>query len=262
MVPKDPIKAEQYRASLCEAWKHRAPASEKTLKRMSETNKKRCSTPEWRAQQKERLSHPETRRRMSESAKNRCNPEWCKKMSEQKKELFKNPLQKEKLINGIKKKQSDTVWKEKRQAQYKDPGYRKKLCEIALLKKENFYEGNIGGFWYGNVKYYESKYCDKFNEEFKERVRAYRGYICFECGKPQNGKALHVHHVHYDKKMCCNGSPRDCVPLCKSCHGHTQKNRDYWEDHFTELIYAYDPTGKCFFTKEEMNEFVNHKEEK
>jgi hypothetical protein len=114
-------------------------------------------------------------------------------------------------------------------------------------------EYNRGGFWYGSVIYHEyPQYCEKFNNEFKERVRAYRSYCCFECGTPQNGKLLSVHHVHYDKKMCCNGSPHDVVPLCTSCHTKTNTNRDYWEDHFTELIYAYDPEGKCFFTKEEM----------
>jgi len=111
-----------------------------------------------------------------------------------------------------------------------------------------------GGLWYGNINYHDDRpqYCEKFNARFKERVRAFRGYVCFECGTPQNGKKLHTHHVHYDKKMCCNGSPQDIVPLCHSCHVTSNHNRDYWEDHFTELIYLQDPEGKCFFTEQEM----------
>jgi hypothetical protein len=69
-------------------------------------------------------------------------------------------------------------------------------------------------WWYGNVNYYDKKYCEKFNSEFRERVRAYWEYRCFECGEHQRVKKLSVHHVHYDKKMCCNGSPHDVVPLC------------------------------------------------
>lgn len=116
-----------------------------------------------------------------------------------------------------------------------------------------------GGIWYGNVTHYDNpQYCEKFNREFKERVRAFRGYVCFECGEIQSindKKKLSIHHVHYDKKMCCNGSPQDVVPLCTSCHTKTNHNREYWEDHFTEMIYENDPTGKCFFTKEEMKEY-------
>jgi hypothetical protein len=120
-------------------------------------------------------------------------------------------------------------------------------------------EGMIGGFWYGNVRYWyvdAPQYCEKFNKEFKERVRAFWDYKCFECGTPQNGKKLGIHHIHYDKKMCCNGSPRDVVPLCGVCHPKTNFNREWWEQYFTELLYAWSPEGKCFFTKEEMKEFL------
>lgn len=136
--------------------------------------------------------------------------------------------------------------------------YNNKVWERFNRKSEifhqNIYEKYVGGFWYGNVdfKASTSKYCEKFNKEFKERVRAYWNYQCFECGTPQNGRALHIHHIHYNKKMCCDGSPHDVVPLCNSCHIRTNYNRNYWEKHFTELLYMYNPIGKCFFTKEEI----------
>jgi hypothetical protein len=118
------------------------------------------------------------------------------------------------------------------------------------------YESRIGGFWYGNVRYYDDLlYCEKFTKEFKERVRAYWNYQCFECGTPQKGRKLGVHHVHYNKKMCCDGSPRDVLPLCQECHSRSNTNRDYWEMHFTELLYAYNPDGKCYFTREEMDKY-------
>jgi hypothetical protein len=45
-------------------------------------------------------------------------------------------------------------------------------------------ERRYGGIWYGNVTYYDNpQYCEKFNSEFKERVRAFREYVCFECGQ-------------------------------------------------------------------------------
>lgn len=124
--------------------------------------------------------------------------------------------------------------------------YRMKLCECG-----------IGGFWYGNVRYYDKvKYCERFDEPFKERVRAYWDHICFECGTPQNGTKLSIHHIHYDKQMCCNGSPEDVIPLCQSCHSITLRNRDYWEGYFVDLLYMYNPDGKCFFTEFEMKQYI------
>jgi ribosomal protein S14 len=113
----------------------------------------------------------------------------------------------------------------------------------------------VGGQWYGNVKYNDNPYCEKWTAELRERVRAYFGYVCFECDTPQNHRKLNVHHIHYNKKTCCDGSPHDMVPLCPECHTKTNFNRDYWEDHLTELLYANNPDGKCFFTKEEMAAF-------
>jgi hypothetical protein len=116
-------------------------------------------------------------------------------------------------------------------------------------------ESGIGGFWYGNVRYQDNPYCEKWTADLRERVRAYFGYVCFECGIKQTNRKLNVHHIHYNKKTCCDGSPHDMVPLCPECHTKTNFNRDYWEDHFVELLYASDPEGKCFFTKEEMIQY-------
>ena len=41
------------------------------------------------------------------------------------------------------------------------------------------------------------------------------------------------------------------VSLCQSCHAKTNKNREYWEQHFTEMINEY-YGGRCYFLKEEM----------
>jgi hypothetical protein len=123
-------------------------------------------------------------------------------------------------------------------------------------KSEKIIEQYFGGFWYGNINYFDTpQYCEKWTEDLRERARAYRGYKCFECGTPQNGRKLNVHHVHYNKKTCCDGSPHDLVPLCLPCHTRTNGNRDFWESHFTEMIYSIDPRGKCFFTKEEMETY-------
>ena len=81
-------------------------------------------------------------------------------------------------------------------------------------------------------------YCEKFDENLKERVRDFFNRCCYICGKSEqeqieemisNGKRpikkLDVHHVNYDKMVCCNDVKPLFVPLCHSCHMKTQKDR-------------------------------------
>jgi 5-methylcytosine-specific restriction endonuclease McrA len=134
----------------------------------------------------------------------------------------------------------------------------KRLSEQHKQKIRDSHLGERCYLWQGGASF--EPYCLKFNNGFKRRVRAYWGDLCFECGTPgwanftKKGKLrkLIVHHIHYDKKMCCNGSPRDVILLCQSCHSKTNHDRDFWEKYFTELLYLYSPEGKCFFTEDEM----------
>jgi hypothetical protein len=113
--------------------------------------------------------------------------------------------------------------------------------------------------WYGSVKYYDGpQYCEKWTENLRERVRAFFDYVCIECGTPQNGKKLSVHHVWYNKKLCCDDTPRSLVPLCGPCHNKTNTNRDYWSNYFQEIIDTY-YNGKCWMSREEFSEFKKKK---
>lgn len=134
---------------------------------------------------------------------------------------------------------------------------RLKLGTTASIEtRQKMSEAHIGGYWYGNVRYDDPKYCEKWTANLRERVRAYFGYKCFECGLPQTKRRLSIHHVHYNKKTCCDGSPHDMVPLCPECHSKTNFNRDYWEDHFVEKLYNLSPDGKCFLTQEEYQDYL------
>lgn len=106
--------------------------------------------------------------------------------------------------------------------------------------------------WQGGISY--EPYCPKFNDEFKERVRAFFGHTCQLCGHVwQEGEVkLSVHHVNYNKKACCEQTVIPLfVPVCSGkCHAKTNHRRDYYETHFTELIMTkYD--GQCYLPKEE-----------
>ena len=98
------------------------------------------------------------------------------------------------------------------------------------------------------------KYCEKFNREFKNRVKEFFNNRCQLCGKQfSSGKnGLCVHHVHYDKKSCCDNTiPRKFVTLCNSCHSKTTMgDREYWTAYFEEFLDV-NYNGKCYYTKEE-----------
>lgn len=112
--------------------------------------------------------------------------------------------------------------------------------------------------WRGGITH--DKYCYKFNENLKERVRKFFNNQCFICGKTQKevGQSLSVHHVNYNKNACCDSSQVMMVPLCLECHGKTNSNRDYWEKHIETILkekYNY----KCYYTKEEYLELKPRK---
>jgi hypothetical protein len=107
--------------------------------------------------------------------------------------------------------------------------------------------------WQGGISF--EPYCPKFNKEFRERVRAFFGRRCLECGNIEKKTRHCVHHVNYKKEACCDDSIPLFVILCQSCHAKTShNNRDHWQQHFTEIINR-DYGGKCYFTKEEMEEY-------
>lgn len=125
-----------------------------------------------------------------------------------------------------------------------NPLFEKKLPEELKIKM-GMYSRNLerAPNWQGGISF--EPYCPKFNKEFKERVRAFFGYKCVECGLSEGEKKLAIHHVNFNKMSCCDSTKPLFVALCASCHAKTNGNRQYWEKHFTEIIMEY-YNGYCF----------------
>jgi 5-methylcytosine-specific restriction endonuclease McrA len=85
--------------------------------------------------------------------------------------------------------------------------------------------------WRGGKSF--EPYDARFNDLFKEGVRNRDLHACQLCGLPEeeNGQALDVHHVDYNKK---NTVKSNCISLCVSCHGRTHHNREYWMNYFRD----------------------------
>jgi hypothetical protein len=135
------------------------------------------------------------------------------------------------------------------------------FCSSTCMNKwrSKFNRGKNHWHWMGGIT--NLPYCEKFDKEFRNRVRAYFNYQCVECGTPQSSckRDLSIHHIHYDKNSCCSeNSPKLFIALCGSCHSKTSSasNRQKVIDSYLKLIIGY-YQGKCFFTREEYAMFNN-----
>lgn len=112
-------------------------------------------------------------------------------------------------------------------------------------KMSEVHRGDKCNLWKGGISF--EPYCPKFNKSFKNRVRAFFNHICVECGmtRKENKRELDVHHVNYDKMMCCNDVKPLFVALCHSHNTIANSDRGFWEDWYTEIINEfYD--GRCY----------------
>lgn len=181
----------------------------------------------------------ESRQKMSEKQRGENNPNFGKPLSEEqmallrKANLGRKPSAETLLKRGAALKGHPTSDETKRKISKAVKG---KHC------------GPDHWSWRGGVSF--EPYCVKFNDEFKERVREFFGRKCAECGVPENGVRLSVHHVNYHKDACCTeGVAPLFVPLCPGCHSRTHGNREFWEARFTSLIVE-QYGGQCYLPKQ------------
>jgi hypothetical protein len=128
----------------------------------------------------------------------------------------------------------------------------KKLSEETKYKMRLSRMGEKCNLWKGGISF--EPYCPKFTKEFRDRVRFFWDYKCGnpKCGKSQeeNGEKLCVHHVHFDKQVCCNDRPAMFIPLCRSCHATTNNDPEKYIKMYEDIIME-KFGGKSYYTKEE-----------
>jgi hypothetical protein len=135
----------------------------------------------------------------------------------------------------------------------KRPEVRKKISDS--------HKGELNPAWQGGIS--KGRYCGKWTNELRERIRAYFNYECMLCGKStkENGKALSCHHVEYNKQACCDDKPVHFAALCQSCHSKTGGKyvRSRWKyiiHRVIEEIY----NNKSYYTKKEYLLIKNKRE--
>ena len=197
----------------------------------------------------------EARRKMREARVGERNYWFGKHHSDTTKKMMSDAQAGEKNHN-FGQHPSEETRKKMSEAQMGKHGYwtGKKHSSETKKKMSESRKGERSYYWKGGISF--EPYCTKFNDSFKERVRAFFGHICVECGTPQNGEKLHVHHCNFNKMSCCDSTIPLFVPLCRSCHTKTGFNREYWEMHFTGIIESY-YQGKCYLSEEEFGSIIS-----
>jgi len=278
-APKDPIKYAEYCKHISESnkgeknWTFGKHLSEDHRKKLSDAHKGKPQSENQRlAIMKALKGHTvseETRMKISNAQKGRkLTPDRCKQNSECHKGLHHTEETRKKMSESAKGKvrtlehclnigkaqKGKKISEERRIKQsiaqnkrFENPEEREKM-RVAKLGKM----GAMACNWQGGKSF--EPYCVKFNREFKERVRAFFGYQCQECGHiwHEGEDKLAVHHVNFRKDSCCAEDVIPLfVPLCHGrCHGKTHHNRIFWEYWFTEMInrlYG----GKCYLSRKQ-----------
>lgn len=195
----------------------------------------------------------EWRRNLSESGKRRDPPteETRKKISaanrgRTRSEESKQKIRLAKIGTHHAPHSEETIERMRIAAKARPPLSEESREKISKSIKERFKDPKNHPRWRGGISF--EPYCEKFKPEFKERVREFFGRVCVECGTPENGRKLDVHHVNFDKSSCCSDVEPLFVALCRRCHVKTNGDREHWEQHFTELIMT-KFNGQCYLSK-------------
>lgn len=203
--------------------------SEETKIKLRILNKGKKLTKETRMKismsNKGRIISEETRRKLSKSHKGKIRSE------ETKKRLSESHKGNKGYWKG--KHRSEET---KRKISLKHKG--KKLSKETIEKMS----GENSHCWMGGKSF--EPYDKTFNKEFKRLIRKRDNQICMLCNihREKLNRALHVHHVNYNKLLSI---PQNCISLCTSCHSKTRVNRKYWILFFKNLLsdryeYKYD----------------------
>jgi len=100
----------------------------------------------------------------------------------------------------------------------------RKCCsrECAIAERPSMAGANNPA-WNGGTSF--EPYNPEFNDDLRRSIRKRDNYTCQSCGITQdnNGIALDVHHIDFDKK---NSNPNNLISLCRSCHAWYNTHRD------------------------------------
>lgn len=104
-----------------------------------------------------------------------------------------------------------------------------RMAKLAKIWSENHADFSLENHprWLGGKSF--EPYSNDWTETLRKSIRERDNYICNLCSKFGN----EIHHIDYNKQ---NNNPSNLICLCHSCHSKTNSKRDYWKNHFIEVI--------------------------
>jgi 5-methylcytosine-specific restriction endonuclease McrA len=156
--------------------------------------------------------------------------ERCEKISNAKKEYWKNPENLKNHSIEMKNRYLNDKYYEnhvnKIIESWSNDENRKYMQSISFAKEKNpmWNGGSSRGIAYN----YE------FTHKLKNRIRDRDLHKCQICKIDESSlkDSLYVHHIDYNKK---NSSENNLISLCDSCHSKTNYNRSTWIEYFKKL---------------------------
>ena len=311
-LPKDPVKREETLRKYKEAAQKRAQDPEWRRKN-KEGSQRRFKNPEhrnnhkksmqklaqnltWQSNQKSGAQKRSQNLKWKENHRlqmqNRAqDPEWRRKNKKSTQRLAQDPEWIRKNKDTGRKNTQNQKWryniKEAAQKRVQDPEWRRKNKESNRRLAESLEwrikqkEGKVGGFWYGNVRYTNRKYCELWCPDLWHRIDKAQNYQSILSGKTKfdNGeRTLDRHHVYWQPKACCEwdedtqgyfaminigtrgkpnwykhyitGDPNKFVLLTKQEHGMVAKDKLKWIKIFENLIET-KLGGVCYLPEDE-----------
>ena len=112
-------------------------------------------------------------------------------------------------------------------------GFHGKHHSDEFKREQSIRKGGTG------IPYENAEYDPEFNDILKEEIRERDNRVCQVCGMTQEeslmlfNRALHVHHIDFNKKNC---DPNNLISLCIKCHFETNTNRSFWKQYFKGLM--------------------------
>jgi HNH endonuclease len=139
--------------------------------------------------------------------------------------LSKNPQARLGKNNGFfgHKHSAETIqhWKEIKRGKWAYNQEQKEKQTKNTPKKENHPN------WLGGIS--NGEYGLEFNRKYKEYIKTHYNSTCQICNTSTD--ELDIHHIDYNKT---NNLLENLIPLCKSCHGKTNYDREKWQKRLTK----------------------------